>query len=209
MSEELKPLRGEIMPQSAALPAAPGTPPPQVGGPAFWVRWRYQSARDKAEAYTAFLRSLDETVKTTEQLERSIERRDAGLARLERLGDLREAEHLKIDGEVESARAGLAAQRLTARTTLAELEADAVQAERRLARLKAEPVPNEDRETASPARRAADLIKKLRHEHAEIIKELRAERGADWSQADEDMVERMELALNDRVNRIIEEMRDA
>lgn len=205
MSED-KPLRGEVLPQKSSMPA-PQTPAPQVGGPAFWVRWRYHSASEKARAYTEFLQHLTSTVHATEQLERAMERRDAGLARLERLGDLREAEHLKIDGEIERVQAAFAAQRLNARSALAALEADALHAERKLARLKEEAKPDDGGE--SPARRAADLIKKLRKEHADIVAELKAERGEAWSQADEDLVQRMELALNDRINRIIEEMRDA
>lgn len=209
MSETAKPMQGELLAPETRMPAtAAHTPPPQIGGPTFWVKWRYGSAREKAQAYTEFLRSLTDTVNVTQELERAIEKRDLGLARLERLGDLREAEHLKIDAELENLRVGVTAQRLSARTTLASLEEEAVAAERRLTRAKDDAdKPQED--TVSPARRGMELIKKLRAEHAEIIKEMKEAVGETLSQADEDLIHRMEIALNDRINRIISEMRDA
>jgi hypothetical protein len=210
MSIPDRPRAGVVAPYEAKAQGLASVPAANAAGPALFVKWRYEAAKTKAVAYTGFLRALEDGVDAAAALERAIAQRELGTVELERIEDLKQVEHRRIDSLVMDADAAIAEKRVINRTRLATLEYEARLAEQRLKSLDqqaAEPeAPAEDPRT--PAERARDSIKRLRAEHALIAAELREAAGAQFSEADEQTIAQMELVIHDRINRIIEHLRD-
>lgn len=206
MTDLTKKVQGHIVSDSPR--SVPSVPRADVSGPAIFVKWRYEAAKLKAESYTDFLRSLEDGVNAAASLERAIIAREQGLISLERIDDLRHIEHRRIDEMVDEAEYEVAARRAVRRTNLAALEVEALRAEARLKAVTAAPAEEADSDTRSPAEKVKDAIQKLRGEHNLIVDELKASAGDHFSEADQDTIDQMELVMHDRINKLMQGLRD-
>jgi hypothetical protein len=139
MSDNLptKPLSGEVLPPARAETHLP-IDRPLTGIPLF-NRMRYRSVRKELEEYLAVLRAKNAVLREIAETANIGEEYNRRLARSERMEDLRRIEGLKVDAELDAALENAMRQHrdsqagaLAHRVRMADLEAQAIVAERRL-----------------------------------------------------------------------------
>jgi hypothetical protein len=210
MSDNLpKVVRGEIVPRrEASVPATIHERGDSLRGPTFLVARRYGAAKRKLDAFAAYVESSTSVIEALEARDRAIERREDGLARHDRIEVIRAAARHRVDEEFDELMDASETRRVVHRAKRATLELEALQAEERLANFKNPAADLISHDPRTPAERAMQTIAKLRAELKQLTDEFVASAGGELSEADQDTVRRVELATQDRINRVLEELRD-
>lgn len=207
------PLTGEVLP-----PARPEThlpiEPPLAGIPLF-NRMRYRAVRRELEEYLTVLQTRNAVLKEITETARIGEEYKRRLVRTERLDDLRRIEALKIDAEMDEALENAMRQHrdaqanaLAHRARMANLEADAIEAERRLTELKNPPRKPEPPPPQDPSERMATEIARLREQERTLIASLLAnyESEEDVSDEDRELIADIKLATRNRIASLVEDI---
>jgi len=195
---EPRPMAGEVLPpeRKDGRLLRPTTPP----GIPFIVQAQYWAARRKLEAYTktlaaqtAAVRELDAREQATLSLERS-------LVQMEHLDDLRRTEELKIVDELAALVAASEVREFRTRAVKAQFEAEAIEAERRLAEIK-KPPASEPENKRSPGEQAGLDIVRMRKEADELKKTIIECYGGEDKMSDDDraLIDNVEVGLRNRI----------
>jgi seryl-tRNA synthetase len=212
MSNELTPKRvsGELIhtqPRDAQL----HIDPPLSGIPLF-NRMRYRSMRKELDEYFSVLDRKEAIIRKLASIAEANEGFATGLVRLERLDDLRQATNHKIDEELNRAAEGAvqsyrdaAANAVAHRIRMANLEAEALAAEKQLDALRNPPAPPAPAAQVSPAERMASEVRKLREQEQHLIVAIAGDGDeATWSDDVRELVSDIRLATRNHLANLVD-----
>jgi hypothetical protein len=206
-----KPLTGEVILPNRTDAMLYVEPPLQ--GVSLFNRMHYRAVRKELEAYLDVLRQKNAIIAQVIETARLGEELNRGLVRAERMDDLRLLEHLRIDAELDEALAAAIRRQhdqratdLIARTEAAELEARALEAEKRLKEVRDGPAPAAPQRDHS--RNVTAEIEKIRREEKELIGALIAQFGSEDAlpEADRELVQDVRFATRNRIADLIDEL---
>jgi hypothetical protein len=214
MADDNMPKRvsGVVLPavqSSANLPIDP----PLQGIPLF-NRMRYRSIRKELDEYLSVLEKKEAIIRRLDGIARASEDFSRTLIRTERWDDLRVIEHNRIDAELDQAfSARLAAAReahisdLAHRARLANVEAEAIEAEQRLNSLKGQKT-GERQQTRSPDERIKSKVADIRAREAALIAAITGDTPeAQWPEEVRELVADVRLAARNHMANLVDEFR--
>lgn len=186
--------------------------PPLRGIPLF-NRMHYRSVRKELDEYLAVLDRKDAIIRKLDEIAQASEQLSARLVRSERWDDLRAAEHSKIDEELTRAHEGALqayrdaeANAIQHRIRMAHGEADAIEAEQRLAALRKPPSPPSPK--LSVSERIAAKVAEIREREAALIAAVVGDAGeASWSEDMRELVGDIRLATRNHLSNLVDDYR--
>ena len=207
--EKKEPLTGEVLPpEDGAQSLANGLP--DRGGIPLFNRMRYNAIRKEMEAYTAALRAANEGRRELLTAAKIAEECDTQLTRLDNLDAIRATAVREIEYELRQADKKLSdlagrehIDALVLRLETARLEAEIIEAEARLERLK-NPPPAEPRVSAFDQMMAE--MARVRGDEKRLREAIIKEAGGEENLSEEDRVllEQLAIVTRDRIARLME-----
>jgi len=202
---EAKPMKGEVLPperQKGNLPR-PDTP----AGIPFVVQAQYWAARRKLEAYTKALAAQTAAFHELEARERARVNFERALVQSEHLDDLRQIEELKIVEELASLVEASEVRDLRTRGLKAQMEAEAIEAERRLEKLKTQRT-TEAGPKRSAAEQAALDIAQIRKDADALRKTLIECYGGEdkMTEEDKELLQQLDVAIRNKISERLENL---
>ena len=216
MSQNEKPGALSRMPPNA-LVGDPSRIPQPLSGMSFLARAQYKAYEKEFAAYLKLLRTRNDVGQALEDAVKIAESFEKQLVRIERLPEIRQTEQLKVQAELEGELDNFTARAtqrelslIKQRTDKANMTANAILAERRLAEIESPPSipltapPNPSEPEPHGARIAA-----IRQDEADLIAELMRgyERIEDMPEAERELIDRIRLKTADLIAELIETRR--
>lgn len=194
---EIRAVSGEVLPperRDVQLP--PNTP----AGIPFLAQAKYWAARRALESYTKALGAQTAAYRELEARERARQGFERSLVQTEHLGDLRRIEELKIIEELASLVEASEVREFRTRALKALTEADAIEAERRLAAVKNPPAP-EPKDKRSATEQAGIDIAQMRTDAQALKKTLIECYGGEdkLTEEDRDLLEQVDVAIRNKI----------
>ena len=203
--DEARPVKGEILaPQRAKGQVMPLNTPPGIP---LIVQAKYWAARRKLEWYTKALAAETGMYQALAARERAMQNLERTLVQSEHLDDLRRIEELKIVEELATLMEASEVREFRTRALKAQVEAEAIEAERRLDAVKNRPTSEPKGERGAVEQAGFDIVQ-IRKDAEALRKTLVECYGGEDKLTDEDraLLAQLDLAIRNKVAERLENL---